>query len=482
MKNAAGLDRRSPSDRGLVEHQGVYARRKRTVGHRRLHLALLGAAAVICAFACSGTPSIAQTNAPATDTACATPGNWFDGKTGRAVDRKDLFRDLADKNSVVLLGESHTSPDHHFWQMHTVGALRARTDNMAIGFESFPRRLQPVLDDWSAGKLTADQFLKAVEWRTVWGYDAALYMPLFQFARLNRIPMIALNTERTLVSRVGREGWAAVPADARDGLSDPAPASPGYLRELAGVQLMKMQVMARPGASAPSGSTPPAGAPPAGAPAAGAPAASAPASHPPEPSEEAVSEVLKDAGFKRFVEAQQTWDRAFAESLAGARRKYPNATIVAVLGSGHVMHGYGAAHQLKDLGIQNVVSLIPSAAESACKQIDATATAPYADYMFTLPRGADDEPAAADRPRLGVLLSQGDGAPRITQVVGKSVAETTGLLAGDHVIRAAGNDMRSVDDLVDTVGVQAPGTWLPLTIRRDGMEIEFVAKFAPRPR
>ena len=465
MRNAARSHRRSPGTVGPVMRQGVYARLNRALGQRRLCVALLGA--VISAFVWPGTASIAQTNVPAADAACATPGNWFDGKTGRTIDRKDLFRDLADKNSVVLLGESHTSPEHHFWQMHTVAALRARTDNMVIGFESFPRRVQPVLDDWSAGKLSADEFLKAVEWRTVWGYDAALYMPLFQFARLNRIPMIALNVERTLVSRVGREGWAAVPADAREGLSDPAPASPGYLRELAAVQLMKMQVMTRPGASAP---------------AAGAPAAGTPAAHPTEPSEEAIAEVLKDAGFKRFVEAQQTWDRGFAESLAGARRKYPNATIVGVLGSGHVMHGYGAAHQLKDLGIQNVISLIPSAAESACQQIDATAAAPYADYMFTLPRGSEDEPAAADRPRLGVLLSQGDGAPRITQVVGKSVAETTGLLAGDHVIRAAGNDMRNVDDLVETVGVQAPGTWLPLTVRRDGMEIEYVAKFPPRPR
>src|SRR5262249_42001675 len=159
------------------------------------------------------------------------------------------------------------------------------------------RRMQPVLDDWSAGKLTADQFLKAVEWRTVWGYDSALYMPLFQFARLNRIPMIALNIDRALVSRVGREGWAAVPADAREGLGNPAPASPGYLRELAGVQIMKMTQM-RPGGGG----------------------AAAPLASPTEPTEEALAEVMKDPSFKRFVEAQQTWDRAFAEGLAGAKR------------------------------------------------------------------------------------------------------------------------------------------------------------------
>jgi hypothetical protein len=211
------------------------------------------------------------------------------------------------------------------------------------------------------------------------------------------------------------------------------------------------------------------------------PGAGAPSGPPPEPTEDALTEVTKDPAFKRFVEAQQTWDRAFAESIAGAKRKFPNATIVAVLGSGHVMHGYGAAHQLKALGVTAITSLIPMAAEAACKEIGAPSGAPLADFMFTLPRGSEDEPAV-DRPRLGVLLTQGDGAPRITQVVGKSVAETTGLQAGDHVIRAAGVDMRNVEDLVDTVGVQAPGTWLPLTIKRDGQEVEFVAKFPPRPR
>src|SRR5947207_6843159 len=110
---------------------------------------------------------------------------------------------------------------------------------MVIGFEAFPRRLQGVLDDWIAGKLADEAFLKASEWRTVWGYDAALYMPVFQFARMNRIPMIALNVERSLVARVGQDGWEAVPKSEREGLSDPAPASAAYQRELARVYAVK---------------------------------------------------------------------------------------------------------------------------------------------------------------------------------------------------------------------------------------------------
>ena len=72
--------------------------------------------------------------------------------------------------------------------------------------------------------------------------------------------------------------------------------------------------------------------------------------------------------------------------------------------------------------------------------------------------------------------------PRISRVVGASVAEAAGLKAGDEVVRAAGLQTRRADELVEIVGRQAPGTWLPLSIKRDGQEIDVVAKFPAKPR
>jgi uncharacterized iron-regulated protein len=395
--------------------------------------------------------SFAQANVSATApaSACAASGNWIDVKTGRSIDRAELFRDLVAKGAIVLLGESHTDTDHHQWQLHTVAALHGRGGNVVIGFEAFPRRLQSVLDDWVAGKLTEEAFLKASEYRQVWGYDSALYMPLFQFARLNHIPMIALNVERTLVSQVGQKGWEGVAVADREGLSDPAPASEAYQRDLARVVAMKK---ALPPGAATSGQ------------------------NPPEPDEAAVTEAMKQPEFKRFVEAQQTWDRAMAEALAGAKRKYPDATIVGILGSGHVEDGHGVPHQLNALGVAEQRSLIPASVEGACAHVGTA----FADAMFTLPR--TDEMPPPERPRLGVALSSGDGAPRVNRVVGDSVAEVAGVKAGDDVVRAAGVQMRNPDDLVEVVGRQAWGTWLPLSVRRDGQEIDLVAKFPTRPK
>jgi uncharacterized iron-regulated protein len=439
MKNTTGSSQRASDD--SAAGRGT-----------RLHTVVLSACLVAAAVGLSGAQSgVAQAESAS---ACASYGGWMDVKTGRSLDRAELFGDLVAKNSVVLLGESHTDVDHHLWQLHTVAALHGRGANLVIGFEAFPRRLQSVLDDWVAGKLTDEAFLKASEWRQVWGYDAALYMPLFQFARLNRIPMVALNVERTLVSQVGQKGWEAVPVSEREGLSAPAPATVAYQRDLARVYVIKKTVP--PGAADRM--------------------LSGQGASLPEPDESAVTEALTQPEFKRFVAAQQTWDRAMAQGLADAKRKFSNATVVGILGSGHVEEGHGVPHQLKDLGVAELRTLIPVSVDGACAHVGTS----YSDVVFTLPRA--DETPPPERPRLGVLLEQGDGGPRINRVVGDSVAEIAGLKAGDLVVRAAGLQTRNSDDLVEVVGRQAPGTWLPLSIKRDGQEIDVVAKFPTRPR
>src|SRR5262249_53776397 len=260
--------------------------------------------------------------------------------------------------------------------------------------------------------------------------------------------------ERKLVSQVGQQGWEGVPAAEREGLSDPAPASAAYQRDLARVYSMKKTMP--PGAADRllSGQGPGL----------------------PEPDEAALAEAAKEPEFKHFVEAQLTWDRAMAEALAGAKHKFPDATVVGILGSGHVAEGHGVPHQLKALGVTATTSLIPVAADEACALVGTA----FADAVFTLPHTEEAPPP--DRPRLGVLLVEGDGAPRINRVVNDSVAEITGLKVGDDVLRAAGLEMRTPGELADTVARQAPGTWLPLSIRRDGQEIDLVAKFPARPR
>ena len=105
-----------------------------------------------------------------------------------------MIAELA-SHDIVLLGETHDSQAHHDWQLGTLKALFALRPDLQIGLEMFPRKVQPILDDWIAGKLSEAQFLDRSGWREGWRFDPELYMGIFRFAREHAIPMRALNVD-----------------------------------------------------------------------------------------------------------------------------------------------------------------------------------------------------------------------------------------------------------------------------------------------
>ena len=402
-------------------------------------------AGLVLATAAGSTPAWA---AESDISACSVAGTWLDPDTVDPYGRPDLFAELA-KRPVVLLGENHPDAEHHRWQLHTMAALHALAPRLVLGFEMFPRRVQPALDAWVRGELDEAAFLEQAEWSTVWGYDPELYLPLFRFARQNRIPMVALNVERALVTRVGDEGWAAIPEEAREGVSDPAPVTAAYREVLAEVYAAKLAHGVVPGDEADDD---------------GAEDAAET-----KPDLEA---IMADEDFKRFVEAQVTWDRAMAEALAEARRSMPDALVVGVIGQGHLRYGHGVPHQLADLGLADSAVLLPVDADAACE----TVVENMAMAVFVVP---DAKPAgsAAPKPRLGVMIEGADEGVLIVSVLDGSVAGASGLAEGDLVTSAAGFPVARTADLIEIVQRQSPGTWLPMTVRRDGEALDVVAKF-----
>jgi uncharacterized iron-regulated protein len=284
---------------------------------------------------------------------CPAPATWstFRNGTLQAATEQTILREAV-RGDVVLIGEHHDNADHHLWQLQTLAALHLLRPQMIVGFEAFPRRVQPVLDDWTAGRLTQQQFLERVDWAKTWNVPAALYLPLFQFARLNRIPMAALNVERTLISEIGTKGWNAIPEMQREGLSRAATASSAY--EDALFEAYKQHTTG---------------------------------------SDKRVP-VREDSSFRRFVEAQTTWDRAMAEALATRVKGSDGARplVVGIMGSGHVEYGHGVAHQLRDLGISNIATLLPIDAKTLCTDIKPA----LADAVFAVPADPRDRVNAGE--------------------------------------------------------------------------------------
>jgi len=369
--------------------------------------------------------------APAAHAECVPVAAWVAPGGDRLAARDVLSR--AARASVVLLGESHDSAEHHRWQLQTIAALHALRPDLVLGFEAFPRRAQPALDRWVAGELSEKEFLAQTDWRSVWRVDAALYLPLFHFARMQRIPMLALNVDQSLIREITRKGYDAVPAERHEGVGRPAPASEAYVDWL----LPVWGEHERPG---------------------GKPA----------------KLERDDPDFRRFVESQTTWDRAMAEALAAAARRPGAPLVIGIMGTGHIAHGYGVPHQLRALGIADPETLLPWDRGAECK----TLVPGLADAVFGLAEPADA--SAQARPRLGVLLEAVNEGVRILKVEKGSLAEAAGVRDGDWLSEIAGVTPKQVGDVVEVVQRQAPGTWLPLKVRRGEATLELVAKFPPR--
>jgi uncharacterized iron-regulated protein len=379
---------------------------------RQCALVLIAAAAIAAA------PALAQNT-------CAPAGEWTMPGGGRIAAQEILSR--AARESVVLLGENHDNADHHRWQLNTIAGLAALHPRLVLGFEMFPRRVQGVLDRWVAGELGEEEFLKASDWSRVWGNDAGFYLPLFHFARLNRMPMVALNVERELVREVGAKGLAAVQADKREGVSDPAPATENYVERLFAAY----------------------------------------AEHP----EKGRTAARSDPEFGRFVEAQLVWDRAMAQALAEAAVRNPGALVIGVMGSAHIAQGYGVPHQLQSLGTTRIASLLPWGPEAGCEK--------FSPGLATAVFGVPAARAAPPRPLLGITVDAAPDGVKVTAVRAGSIAETAGLKAGDVLLEVAGSAVKAPGDVRAIVGAMAPGTWLPLKAKREGDTVDLTAKFPP---
>lgn len=362
--------------------------------------------------------------------ACPQPAQWLhlDDNGPRTLPLQEVIAKLTG-HRVVLLGESHDNAEHHRWQLSVLAALHARQPGLALGLEMFPRRVQPVLDQWTAGSLSEQEFLARSQWDEVWGYDAAHYMPLFHYARMHRIPMLALNVERELVRRVGAQGWESIPDDQREGVGDPAPAESAYLSVL-------YQSFVAHGRSAPT---------------------SAP-----------TDAELREPQFVRFVQSMQLWDRAMAQAIGEHLAQGSTRMVVGIMGSGHVRDGYGVPHQLRALGVQDAVVLLPWETGQHCEE----PSTGVADYLFGVA-----SVSAPEHPRLGIVLDQSETGVVVREVAKDSIAEDAGMRSGDVVTMIAGLPVGGASDVIAAVRRQIPGTWLPIGVQRGAATLELVARF-----
>ena len=340
------------------------------------------------------------------------------------LDDLDLIR-------VIYVGESHDQIEQHQIQVRMIQAAMAKGKKVVIGMEMFGKSQQRVLDRWSQGLLTEEEFLKEIQWETTWGMDYELYKGILDLAKGHHLKVLGLNVPKDFVRRVAENGTVKL--------------SPEEKERLPEMDLTDREHRAY------------------------------------------VASIYKGHGkgsakdFEKFYEAQCLWDEAMAASLFEFL-KSPEAegkTVLVFAGSGHVAFNFGIPKRLsRRIPISFKTIVLKAWAEKL--DIDWTFTKthfPLADFLWiTMPN-----PPEKKQPRIGVILKQQEDQKGlwIEKVLPGSPAEKAGLRPGDQFIRVEGNEVTKVKDIHKTLEQKGWGKEITFRIVREGMEKEITVKLPP---
>ncbi len=254
-------------------------------------------------------------------------------RTSRETGFGSMIDELA-KADFVYVGEGHTTEAHHLAQLRIAEQLLGRGRLRAIGMEMFQRRFQPVLDEYTQGRIGEAEMLERTEYKKRWGYDYALYRPILEFARARRLPVIALNVEAEISAAVRKGGLDALTEEQRrslPALHDRDEAHRAFLRESYKAHL------------------------PAGG-------------------------EIDEEKFARFYTGMLLWDDTMADSIVQwAKRAGKDAQMVVFAGAGHIANRYGVPERVHRRIGRPYLTVVPQEIDKPTRDMLAHG---YADFVW----------------------------------------------------------------------------------------------------
>jgi uncharacterized iron-regulated protein len=111
--------------------------------------------------------------------------------------------DQALQKEVVLFGEFHDNPIHHWLQLELVIDLQKQNQQLTLGAEMMEADNQLVIDEYLAGMISEKKLISESK---TWVNFETDYLPLLQFAKKNKLPFVATNVPRRYASMVYKHG------------------------------------------------------------------------------------------------------------------------------------------------------------------------------------------------------------------------------------------------------------------------------------
>ncbi len=133
----------------------------------------------------------------AVNAAAAEPVVLFRSSNVQPVTVPEMTRELQ-PYQVVVFGEFHDSQPIHDAEYAVLKELyKLHGDKLVLSMEMFERDVQPVMNDYLAGKISEEDFLKQSR---PWPQYQTAYRPLVEFAKIHGIPVLTGNIPRRMAS------------------------------------------------------------------------------------------------------------------------------------------------------------------------------------------------------------------------------------------------------------------------------------------
>ncbi|RLB82493.1 MAG: hypothetical protein DRH17_05620 [Deltaproteobacteria bacterium] len=342
--------------------------------------------------------------------------------TGEVVSFEELMADL-EHVRIVYIGEKHSNEAHHNVQLKILKALYEKDPRLLVGMEMFVNADQHVLDQWRAGKLDQETFLKEVDWENTWKFDFSLYRAVLDFIREASLKLVGLNIPHAIVEKVAREGLDALSDEERKQIAQEIDTSneehKAYVKTVFGTH-----------------------------------------------------ESDEISIFESFYEAQCVWEDSMAEAIS---RALNNKRMVVLTGNGHIAYKFGIPDRAFKRTKASFQTVMPVAVGT---EVDRD----MADYFWVTPAKKQADRSrlchrGPKRPLVGIrlkTLDQGKGV-LIVGVLPKSPAARAGIKPQDILVAIDGNPVSRLSDIHNAIaGAEGASTTYLFKIDRQGELMELM--------
>jgi len=338
---------------------------------------------------------------------------------GGSVPMLGSFDDTIDQlnqRRVIYVGENHTSMADHLLQFRIIQALHQKNPDLAIGMEMFPRTSQPALDAYINDDMISEQdFLRDSRYFEVWGYDWRFFRAIFSYARRHRIPVIGLNLEREIVSKIFADGHTdSLSAEQKTMLPENRNLDlPGYTERLGEIHGFHTR-----------------------------------------------NQQTEKGMLTGFIQSQAIWDETMAETAAKFLTDHPATRMVILAGSQHTRKDSGIPPRVASRLQVNQASVLNLSAEDTPADISQTT-----DFFFLAPP-VTLEPVG----KMGLVLAEvKEGEKKelkINDISPLSKAGQAGVQKDDILIAINNSIISSMADVHLTLMDKQPGDHVKLRILR----------------